>query len=68
MPSKAVELPKSHKDPELRTTGRAVKPKDAATLIILRRDEHSQKILMPKRAARHKFMPNNFVFPGARLS
>lgn len=45
-----------------------VRPRDAATLIIV---EESQKqpprILMGKRAAGHKFMPNKFVFPGGRV-
>ena len=62
---------------ELRISGRAVKPKDAATLIIVRRgngnhnsqDNHANqpKILMGKRAATHKFMPNKFVFPGGKV-
>lgn len=45
----------------------AVRPKDASTLIIVRRDEGAPKILMGKRAAGHKFMPNKFVFPGGRV-
>jgi 8-oxo-dGTP pyrophosphatase MutT (NUDIX family) len=52
---------------ELRSKGRAVKPKDAATLIIVRRDGDHPKILMGKRAAGHKFMPNKFVFPGGKV-
>ena len=52
---------------ELRSKGRAVKPKDAATLIIVRRDSDNPKILMGKRAAGHKFMPNKFVFPGGKV-
>jgi 8-oxo-dGTP pyrophosphatase MutT (NUDIX family) len=52
---------------ELRSKGRAVKPKDAATLIIVRRDKKHPKILMGKRAASHKFMPNKFVFPGGKV-
>jgi 8-oxo-dGTP pyrophosphatase MutT (NUDIX family) len=52
---------------ELRSKGRAVKPKDAATLIIVRRDSEHPKILMGKRAAGHKFMPNKFVFPGGKV-
>ncbi len=45
----------------------AVRPKEAATLIIVRHDDNRPKILMGKRAATHKFMPNKFVFPGGRL-
>ncbi|MEH6558419.1 MAG: NUDIX hydrolase [Oceanicoccus sp.] len=52
---------------EMRSKGRAVKPKDAATLIIVRRDSKHPKILMGKRAAGHKFMPNKFVFPGGKV-
>jgi 8-oxo-dGTP pyrophosphatase MutT (NUDIX family) len=52
---------------ELRSKGRAVKPKDAATLIIVRRDSSQAKILMGKRAASHKFMPNKYVFPGGKV-
>jgi 8-oxo-dGTP pyrophosphatase MutT (NUDIX family) len=51
-------------DSELRKKGRAVRPRDAATLIIVRRDGVEPRVLMGKRAASHKFMPNKFVFPG----
>ena len=46
---------------------RAVRPRDAATLIVVRQESQKPKILMGKRAASHKFMPNKFVFPGGRL-
>lgn len=52
---------------ELRKTARAVKPKDAATLIIVRRGGKEPRVLMGKRAASHKFMPNKFVFPGGKV-
>lgn len=42
------------------------RPKDAATLIVVR-DCPEPRILMGKRAASHRFMPNKFVFPGGRL-
>ena len=45
---------------------KAVRPREAATLIIVRQAK-TPKILMGKRAATHKFMPNKFVFPGGRL-
>lgn len=52
---------------ELRSTARAVRPKDAATLIVVRRDGVNPRVLLGKRAASHKFMPNKFVFPGGKV-
>ena len=52
---------------EYRSGGRAVRPRDAATLIIVRSDGKYPKILMGQRAAGHKFMPNKFVFPGGKV-
>ena len=52
---------------EYRPGGRAVKPKDAATLVIIRRDGNKPRVLMGRRAAGHKFMPNKYVFPGGRV-
>jgi 8-oxo-dGTP pyrophosphatase MutT (NUDIX family) len=44
-----------------------VRPKDAATLIILDRRAKKPKLLMGRRHAGHKFMPGKFVFPGGRI-
>ncbi len=44
-----------------------VRPKDAATLIILDRTHGAPKLLMGRRHMRHRFMPGKFVFPGGRL-
>ncbi|MEM6580177.1 MAG: NUDIX hydrolase [Pseudomonadota bacterium] len=52
---------------EYRTHGRAVRPRDAATLILVRRDGRQPRVLMGQRAAGHKFMPNKFVFPGGKV-
>src|SRR5204863_3092791 len=41
-----------------------VRPKDAATLILIDRSGPVPKVLLGKRHARHKFMPGKFVFPG----
>ncbi|MCR9105652.1 MAG: NUDIX hydrolase [Gammaproteobacteria bacterium] len=52
---------------ELRHQGRAVRPKDAATLIIVRSDGREPRVLLGQRSAQHKFMPNKFVFPGGKV-
>lgn len=41
-----------------------MKPKDAATLIILR---DNREVLLGVRSSRHVFMPNKYVFPGGRV-
>ena len=46
---------------------RALRPRDAATLIMLRGNGSGTKVLMGKRHAGHKFLPNKFVFPGGRV-
>ena len=44
-----------------------VRPKDAATLILVDRSGPAPKVLLGKRHARHKFMPGRYVFPGGRV-
>ncbi len=44
-----------------------VRPKDAATLILVDRSGTTPKVLLGKRHARHKFMPGRYVFPGGRV-
>ena len=46
--------------------GKRVRPKDASTLIVVRRGV-KPRILMGKRAPTNLFMPNKFVFPGGGL-
>lgn len=46
---------------------RAVRPRDAATLLIVRRDGPKPQVLMGKRHGGHSFMPNAWVFPGGRV-
>jgi len=46
---------------------RALRPRDAATLILVRRDCPEPAVLMGHRSARHVFLPNTFVFPGGRV-
>jgi 8-oxo-dGTP pyrophosphatase MutT (NUDIX family) len=44
-----------------------VRPKNAATLIIIDRSAAKPKLLMGRRHTGHKFMPGKFVFPGGRI-
>jgi 8-oxo-dGTP pyrophosphatase MutT (NUDIX family) len=44
-----------------------VRPKDAATLILVDRTGPQPKVLLGKRHQRHKFMPGRYVFPGGRV-
>jgi 8-oxo-dGTP pyrophosphatase MutT (NUDIX family) len=44
-----------------------VRPKDAATLILVDRSQAVPKVLLGKRHQRHKFMPGRYVFPGGRV-
>ncbi|CAH2404942.1 NUDIX hydrolase [Mesorhizobium escarrei] len=43
-----------------------IRPRDAATLILLDRKGAEFLVLMGRRHARHAFMPGKFVFPGGR--
>lgn len=67
MPEQSRYDPKYIQGSEIRSTGRAVRPRDAATLIIVRNDGRQPRILMGQRSASHKFMPNKFVFPGGKV-
>jgi 8-oxo-dGTP pyrophosphatase MutT (NUDIX family) len=44
-----------------------VRPKDAATLIIIDHGGSEPKVLMGRRHPGHRFMPGKFVFPGGRI-
>jgi 8-oxo-dGTP pyrophosphatase MutT (NUDIX family) len=57
------DLPKFNRKPGTR----AVRPRDAATLIILRRDSAKLRVLMGRRHGGHDFMPDKWVFPGGRI-
>lgn len=46
---------------------RAPRPRDAATLILIRRDGPGVRVLMGRRSRGHDFMPDKYVFPGGRV-
>ncbi|MFO1121042.1 MAG: NUDIX domain-containing protein [Hyphomicrobiales bacterium] len=46
---------------------KVLRPRDSATLILVRRDGAKPRILMGQRSGGHAFMPNKYVFPGGRL-
>ncbi|MFC0632368.1 NUDIX hydrolase [Brevundimonas balnearis] len=48
-------------------TGARARPKDAATLILVRRRSGSAEVLMGRRAPGHVFMASKWVFPGGRV-
>lgn len=51
-----------------RVAGRAaVRPRNAATLILVRQTARQPEILMGRRARGHDFMPGKWVFPGGRV-
>lgn len=45
----------------------ASRPKEAATLIIHRGNGANIEVLMGERHRKHRFMPDNWVFPGGRI-
>src|SRR5271154_6482414 len=49
-------------------TGRAVRPRHAATLIVLRHDGPKPRVLMGRRHGGHDFMPDKWVSRGARIA
>ncbi len=44
-----------------------VRPRNAATLILVRRDGGGVRVLMGRRSRGHDFMPDKWVFPGGRV-
>ena len=61
-----VALTRPEGPPRIRGA-RAVRPRHAATLILVRRDLGEPRILMGCRSGGHDFMPNKWVFPGGRV-
>lgn len=46
------------------SAGRPVRPRNAASLVIARREGGALRLLMGRRAPKNRFMPDVFVFPG----
>jgi len=69
MSDDAEPQPRPHKPegPPRIPGARAVRPKNAATVMIIRRDGPKPRVLMGKRHGGHSFMPDRWVFPGGRI-
>ena len=52
---------------QLPAARRALRPRDAASLVIVNQEGGTTRVLMGRRAARHVFMPGRYVFPGGRV-
>lgn len=61
------ELLRRMTEAERNVSGPAVRPRDAATLILVDRTASPVKVLLGKRHHGHKFMPGKYVFPGGRV-
>ena len=54
-------------DPDEKIVPNRLKPKDAATLILVKREHSAARVLMGRRHANMVFQPNKYVFPGGRI-
>ena len=57
----------SESDAETNRALPRIRPKDAATLVILDPSGRKPRVLMGRRHGGHRFMPGQFVFPGGRI-
>jgi 8-oxo-dGTP pyrophosphatase MutT (NUDIX family) len=57
----------THPTPDKTSSPGPVRPRDAATIILLDRQRGRPKVLMGRRHERQVFMPGKFVFPGGRV-
>jgi 8-oxo-dGTP pyrophosphatase MutT (NUDIX family) len=53
---------------EPRAPRRAVRLRDAATLILVDRSAGANRVLMGRRSAGHSFLPGKWVFPGGQIA
>lgn len=53
--------------PDEKEREKAARVRDAASLVVLRFDGSEPRVLMGRRAGRHQFMPNKWVFPGGAI-
>lgn len=67
MPANENDLARVYENDAVGPPHPNVRPKDAATIIIVRRDADAPRVLMGERHSRHVFQPGAFVFPGGRL-
>lgn len=63
------DLKPGHERPveQIEQTYPYMRPRDAATLILVRMKGRTPEVLMGCRAAKSAFMPNRYVFPGGRV-
>ncbi len=57
--------PQNNPGPEIRHPN--MRPRDAATLLIVRKSRRGIEILLGERSAKHAFFANHYVFPGGRV-
>src|SRR5690606_14681763 len=64
-----MNRPTSARDPNdaLRGVYPNLRPRDAATLILIDRSEATPRVLVGRRHHGHVFTPNKIVFPGGRV-
>ena len=64
---KRADRPPPPPQPEREKGAKAVRPWDAATIIIWRKQRGRIEVLMGERHRAHKFLPHRYVFPGGRV-
>lgn len=65
--SDVPSLPRKPEGPPRIPGKRAVRPRLASTLLLIRRDGPTPRVLMGRRHGGHDFMPDKWVFPGGRI-